>query len=366
MRHFLAELRRGFVADRPILIGLVAIWALSVALLASRGINGLSLASYYLNLQLYLAGLLAVSVVALVVALARHRPESPIRFLAAAFVSSGLAARFARGLPMLAALVIFLPIFSKMKSAIPLFNDYGWDDTWIALDQTLHGGTDPWLILQPLVGYPLVTSALSICYHLWLLLLYVGAIYFCFFERDRTLRARFFIAYFACWSLLGVVLACALASVGPCFVGVLLGNPLFDAQMAYLHSANQFYPVWVLDVQKGLATGYLESKDGLGSGISAMPSMHVAIATLIFLATRKISHAAGWFFGIFLIVIMIGSVHLAYHYALDGYASLVAAWLIWVAAGALARRMGSTDGGAKVPAPLPAGPLAPAAQGIEA
>lgn len=340
MRHFLAELRRGLAADVPILLGLVAVWATFVALLASRGINGIDTESYALNLELYLAAFFVVLIIAVGWTLARHRPERPIGFLATTFISGGLANRLIRGVPMLAALVIFLPIFSKMKAAIPLFNAYSWDSTWIEFDRTLHGN-DPWQILQPLLGYPLITSTLAVCYHLWILLLYVGAIYFCFFHQDRTLRARFFIAYFACWTLLGVVAATMLASVGPCFVGVLLGNHHFDSQMAYLRNANDVFPIMVLHVQEGLASSFREASNGLGSGISAMPSMHVSIATLMFLATRKISRPIGVFFGVFLVVIMIGSVHLAYHYAVDGYVSFLATSLIWLASGALARRIGS-------------------------
>jgi hypothetical protein len=54
---------------------------------------------------------------------------------------------------------------------------------------------------------------------------------------------------------------------------------------------------------------------------------------------RKESRFAGLYFGIFTVIILIGSVHLAYHYAVDGYVSIAATWLIWLAAGPLARRV---------------------------
>ena len=167
----------------------------------------------------------------------------------------------------------------------------------------------------------------------------MGAAYFCFFQADRELRARFFIAYFACWTLLGIAMATVFASVGPCFLGPLLGDQRFDEQMAYLRSANESYPVFVLRVQEGLAAGFRSGSSGLGSGITAMPSMHVSLAFLFFLAMRTVSWVAGIGFGFFALIILIGSVHLAYHYAVDGYVSIIATWLIWTASGPLARRV---------------------------
>lgn len=351
MRELLTNLRRGVQADRAILLGLCLVWAAYLALLAGKGTNGLAPQTYILNFNLYLAALFVALVIVLATALTRHRPASPIRFVAASFTPSGFSSQLVGGLPMLLALVIFLPVFGLMKSAIPLFSSYTWDDTWIQLDRVLHG-TDPWRILQPVFGYPLVTSILAGSYHLWLLLIYAGGVGFCFFVGDRELRARFFITYFASWALLGNAMAIAFASVGPCFVGPMFGDHRFDEQMAYLRAANEHYPVMTLAVQQQLADWYTSGEAGLGRGISAMPSMHVSVAFLFFLAMRRISRVAGLLFGIFFVIIMIGSVHLAYHYAVDGYVSIAATWLIWLAAGAAARRISGADSAAELsPAP---------------
>jgi hypothetical protein len=75
-----------------------------------------------------------------------------------------------------------------------------------------------------------------------------------------------------------------------------------------------------------------------------MPSMHVSLAFLFCLAMRKVSKAAGLFFGLFFVVVLIGSVHLAYHYAVDGYASIIVTSLIWTASGAAARTLTRSQG----------------------
>jgi hypothetical protein len=338
VRIALAGLRHAVSADGPILVCLFLLWTALLVLFAAHGVNGVSLSAYSFNLTLYFAGFLATLLLALGVVLWRSRPDRPLAFLADILASGGFGRRLVHGLPMLVALVVFLPLFSKMKAAIPLFNSYTWDGTWIWLDRALHG-TDPWRLLQPFLGFPIVTSVLSGFYHFWITLIYMGAAYFCFFQPDRELRARFFIAYFACWVLLGIGMATIFASVGPCFLAPLLGDHRFDEQMAYLKSANESYPVFVLRVQESLAAGFHSGTSGLGSGITAMPSMHVALAFLFFLAMRRVSRLAGLFFGLFAAIILIGSVHLAYHYAVDGYVSFAATWLIWRAAGPLARRV---------------------------
>jgi len=88
-------------------------------------------------------------------------------------------------------------------------------------------------------------------------------------------------------------------------------------------------------VQNMLLLGHQDGENGLGRGITAMPSMHVSLAFMFFLAMRKKSSYAGFFSGLFLIIIMVGSVHLGYHYAVDGYASIIVTALIWKIAGLL-------------------------------
>lgn len=66
-----------------------------------------------------------------------------------------------------------------------------------------------------------------------------------------------------------------------------------------------------------------------------MPSMHVAMAFLFWLAMRRISRLHGNVFLGFFFVTWIGSVHLAYHYAVDGIVAVIAVWAIWRISGTL-------------------------------
>ena len=220
---------------------------------------------------------------------------------------------------------------------IPLFNDFTWDPVFKAWDRTLFLGHDAADVLQPVLGYPLVTSALAFLYHAWILLIYVGVLFFLFYRAARPVTRQYFLSFVLIWTVIGAGLATALASVGPCFVGPIFGDTTFDGHMAYLQTANEHFPVLTLNVQHQLLEWYREGKGGLGSGITATPSLHVAMAQLTWLAIRRISPAAGrWFFAFF-VIIWIGSVHLAYHYAVDGLIAVIATAAVWSASGAALR-----------------------------
>ena len=78
--------------------------------------------------------------------------------------------------------------------------------------------------------------------------------------------------------------------------------------------------------------------DGRLAGISAMPSMHVATSVLIAFYAATHARWAGWFCWIFAALIMIGSVHLGWHYAVDGYFGAAIAWMAWTIARKISSR----------------------------
>jgi hypothetical protein len=316
----------------------VALAALVISLVRRAGGPGVNVLAYVPNVRFYLFILVVYVCCAVFYLLVRHRPASPARFLLQAEPPRGLWRAVVDGLPLLLAIGIFMPSFSFVKSSIPLFNPYQWDATFISLDQAIHG-TDPWRLLQPVLGYPIVTATLAAIYHLWFLLIYLGGVFFAVAVRDHELRSRYFLSYFLMWTLGGMAMAVGLASVGPCFLDPLLGNGHFTEQMAYLEAANRQYPVAVLEVQHELIAWYRMGDFGLGRGISAMPSMHVALSFLFFLAVRQVSRPAGWFFGAFCFTIMVASIHLGYHYAMDGYVSIALVSAIWWLSGKIVPRL---------------------------
>jgi membrane-associated phospholipid phosphatase len=82
-------------------------------------------------------------------------------------------------------------------------------------------------------------------------------------------------------------------------------------------------------LQQTLWADYVSSGDMLGGGVSAFPSMHVAMAITIALAASRLHRWLGALLWLFAFFIQIGSVHLGWHYAVDGYASTLLALLFW-------------------------------------
>jgi hypothetical protein len=65
--------------------------------------------------------------------------------------------------------------------------------------------------------------------------------------------------------------------------------------------------------------------------------MHVSIAVLMMLVGFRASRWIGTLYAIFAVLIMLGSVHLAWHYAVDGYLAAALTILIWKSSGRIVR-----------------------------
>ena len=126
------------------------------------------------------------------------------------------------------------------------------------------------------------------------------------------------------------IAAILLSSVGPVYYAAFGFGRDFQPQMDVLQHFADVSPVWALDVQRTLLVGY--QTDGPVKGISAMPSMHIVSCAIMALYGFTLARWAGWVLTGFAAVILIGSVHLAWHYAIDGYLGIAIAVPLWFAA----------------------------------
>ena len=237
---------------------------------------------------------------------------------------------------------LFFSTFGSFKRMIPRLNPFSWDQAFMEWDRWLHLGEHPWRLLQPVLGEPIVTSAFSFTYNLWFFVLFFTFIWQAMSCKRAQLRMQFLIAFLLTWVVLGTVLATVFSSAGPVYFGAVTGRTdPFAPLMTYLYGVQEIYPVWALDVQQRLWATYQTGGVDLGSGISAMPSLHVGTSVLFALLGWRIHRWAGIAYSVFAGLIMIGSVHLAWHYAIDGYVSLIMMPAIWWLSGIIARR--STD-----------------------
>jgi hypothetical protein len=272
------------------------------------------------------------------------------------------ADRLWSGLLALVLFTIFAHSFAAVKALIPFLHKLDWDPTLAAWDRWLHFGRSPWQWLQPIFGHPPVTSAMSVVYASWFFVLYGVMLWQAFSQRDPVLRMRYLLVTVLVWILLGNVLAIQFASGGPIYYGRLTGEPdPYAAQVAYLQAAAKLWPNFALSAQEFLWQLYLENgKEGrLTACISAMPSLHVASSCSLFLLARATHRRLGIAFGAFLLLILLGSVHLGWHYAIDGYVGIVLTLLLWWGCGRLLlwRPVGRLLWGASGPVPVPLQPI---------
>ena len=268
------------------------------------------------------------------------RPKQLVLYLAKELGGRWLSLeRVAAALIVIVLLPLFFSAFTSWKALIPVVQPFAWDVTFFEWDRMAHGGVDPWQLLQPVLGYPLVTSAVNFLYQCWLFIVYGMLVWQAFSVSDPRLRMQFFVSFVLVWSVVGNLSAVLLSSAGPVYFGRVTGQedpylPLMD----YLHSAAELAPVWALDIQEDLWRTYTLGGDMLGEGISAMPSMHVATTVLFALVARQSHRTLGMILTLYAAVIMVGSVHLAWHYALDGYVGGLLTYGIWRAVGWWTRR----------------------------
>ena len=248
-------------------------------------------------------------------------------------------------LPLFFLIPIFFSLFTSAKNMIPVIQPFSWDPAFADLDAWLHFGRQPWEWLQPVLGFAAATFVVGVFYKLWFVIKFFVMYWQAFSLSRPALRERFFIALLGIWIVNGTILAMLLSSAGPCFYGFLhpdLPNPYADL-MAYLQDVAQVVPVYDLRVQDYLWKAYQGHTTILFSGISAMPSMHVSLACLFFLLARHYGRPQKIFFGVFLMGTMVGSVHLGWHYAADGYLSLITTLPIWWLAGKIVNAYSAAD-----------------------
>ncbi|MDV4146076.1 phosphatase PAP2 family protein [Shimia sp. FJ5] len=247
--------------------------------------------------------------------------------------------RISLGMVALVAFMVFMGTFAYLKFAIPFVNPFSWDVTFAEWDRALHFGVDPYKIVLGLIGTPMVATGVNAAYHGWLFLMYFSVILACFSKENRATHYRYLISFVAVWFLGGNVIATLLSSAGPVYYERLGFGADFVALTETLKGYDAVGRIWALDVHEMLWEGYVA--EGRARGISAMPSMHVASSVLMMLYAYTYGRWAGRIMAVFAGVIMVGSVMLAWHYAIDGYLGAAIAVLGWKLAGWMVRKDGA-------------------------
>lgn len=317
----------------PILVATVSTLAIMVA--------G-QIAGFPVELKIYSERLLMIAIPVLFFILLgaslwvlfRDRPARPTAYLWHKLTGDWLLGRrLMQGGTIFIVYPIFFGAFTSYKYAIGKIVPYYFDPYARAIDRALHG-QDPWMLLAPVLGYH-GTIFLDFVYILWFVVMCAVLGFASFVLADQRLRTQYLVAFVLCWMFIGVVAATLLSSVGPCFYAQFYGNDAFAYISGYLTSVDASHSLTALKAQDMLLSSLRDANPGLGVGISAAPSMHVSMAALnAILLSRfgKLVGAAGW---IYCGIILVGSVHLGWHYALDGYIAIAMTFGIWKLAAVL-------------------------------
>lgn len=158
----------------------------------------------------------------------------------------------------------------------------------------------------------------------WFGVLWLGVIWQAVHGREPV-RSQFLMTLALVWILLGTGMAMTMSSAGPVYFGRVTGvvDP-HEPLMAYLRMVDGETSLHAIAIQESLWTSYTE-----WGGITAMPSLHLAIITAVILAGIRTHRWLALGLVPFGIMILVGSVHLGWHYAIDSYVGIGATLLLW-------------------------------------
>jgi PAP2 superfamily protein len=340
---WLTEVTESLRAHRG-LAALILVHA-AIALATAAAFGGTNQISLWLYGSLFSTSTAIIGVLFLIarslIVMVFIRPDHLIRAIITDLLTNYLTRRrLLNGVPIIVLLSVFNSVFTSVKALIPVMHPYNWDTTLMTWDQTIHFGLPPWRLLQPVLATPVLTGAINVLYNSWFLVLAGCWFWQAFTTHAPRQRMQFFVTFVLSFALLGNLAATLLASGGPCFYGHLVSGPdPFGPLLNYLREANLQVPlVWSIEVQESLWNSYAAGGFGIGSGISAMPSMHLAGATLFALLGWRTSRTLGIILTTYAGIIMLGSVHLGWHYAIDGYVAIIGTMAIWYITGAILGR----------------------------
>jgi len=231
--------------------------------------------------------------------------------------------------------------FLPLKYAIPKVIPFWLDQPLAQLEFRLFG-VQPWRMLDHALWW--ATRPLDWLYGAWLptqsLIMFSVML-----ARPSKEKSRALIAYSAAWFLLGVVAALFLSSAGPLFFDRLFGGATFAGLAETLRARG----AWVALAESGamwrsLATGH----PGLVAGISAVPSLHVAISLWVVLVARSMTPRFATPALVYFALVFLASVQLGWHYVSDGVIGAVGMLVVWKLAAA-PRKQPPNSGGRSNP-----------------
>ena len=304
-----------FGSDWPWLASMAALTAVEVcwwAIAWSAGIAPMPFITLYLLVAF--AGMTGALAVRAALRPKAERPSMPALVAGAVLIGIGAS--------------LILPLKFAIPEAIPF-----WLDPSLVAAERAVFGIDAWVLVDRLLGWAVLP--LDRLYGLWLpvQLLVLFAV---MTAPPSAAKSRALIAYSIGWFVLGIVAATLLSSAGPIFYDRLVGGNAFAPLADMLRAKGA---AMALVESDAMWSAYESGRPGLVIGISAVPSLHVAITFWMYLAARTLAPRAAPVALAYFVVIWLASVQLGWHYFVDGLVGALAMLAIWAAAGVLFNRL---------------------------
>jgi hypothetical protein len=215
-----------------------------------------------------------------------------------------------------------------IKIAIPLLHPRLFDQELWDLDRMLFFGMSPNILFLNLFSSPLALRFVDWSYaNVFYASLFVAAAFFAS-SPDRKVRLAFTDSNIAMW-IIGAWLYVLVPSLGPAFRFPEVWLPLSDV----FGNTQTLQRLLVSNYTTVLAyrQGIVKSVNIL-FGIAAFPSLHVAFEVLAFLWMRRLWRYGTIIFGVFTLIIFLGSILTGWHYLIDGLAGALLATVCYVIA----------------------------------
>jgi membrane-associated phospholipid phosphatase len=183
------------------------------------------------------------------------------------------------------------------------------------LDKMLFLGQDPWSLLTWLNS-----RATAFFYHRGWFALMLITLLLVLAQPPSARKSAVMLTYFLLWSIVGPIVHALIPAGGPIFFEPLGYGDRFANLVAVPETREAATYLWGIYTGEGF---------GPGSGISAMPSLHIATTTWMIVAVHIF--ARRWMAPMALagVLIFLLSISLGWHYALDGVVGAAAALLCY-------------------------------------
>lgn len=235
--------------------------------------------------------------------------------------------------------------FTAYKSLMPYDNPFSYDERFMQLDLLIFQNIAPWKLTHSMFENPISSWVIMQYYHLSFVIFWCCLAASIISRRLRKIRSMICLSTILSFIMIGCIAANYFSSAGPCYYKwVKSGSDPYQELRSRLEKQNldlrrfsESMNLYSLDAQDYLLSASQAGRLVYGGGISAMPSMHVSTAVLAMIIGIHIGRVIGVVFALGVLLTWVGSIHLGWHYSVDGIVAFTMTLMIYKLTSVLVR-----------------------------